>query len=149
MHPFHWPIRVYYEDTDSGGVVYYANYLKFMERARSEWLRSLDIGQDRLRTNEGIIFVVREAHIEYLKPACFNDMLDVSVEVDRCGRASLTFEQQVARRVTETPAAAGHHATPLLCCRGRIKIACVECATMQPCAIPPWILAKFSVGDVS
>ena len=147
MHPFHWPIRVYYEDTDSGGVVYYANYLKFMERARSEWLRSLDIGQDRLRTNEGIIFVVRAAHIEYLKPARFNDMLDVSVEVARCGRASLTFEQQVARRVTETPTAATRHA--VLCCRGRIKIACVDSATMQPCAIPPLILAKFSVGDVS
>ena len=64
---FSWQIRVYYEDTDSGGVVYYANYLKFMERARSEWLRSLDIEQDTLLTNEGIIFMVRAAHLEYLK----------------------------------------------------------------------------------
>ena len=149
MHQFHWPIRVYYEDTDSGGVVYYANYLKFMERARSEWLRSLDIEQDRLRTNEGIIFVVRAAHVEYLKLARFNDMLDVSVVVARCGRASVTFEQQVARRVTEMPTLVAHHATSVLCCSGRIKIACVDSATMRPCAIPPLILAKFSVGDVS
>ena len=142
MHQFQWPVRVYYEDTDSGGVVYYANYLKFMERARTEWLRSLDIEQDKLLANEGIIFVVRAAHIEYLKSARFNDTLDVSVVVVQCGRASITFEQQVTRRVAEMP-------SPVLCCSGQVKIACVDGVTMRPCAIPPLILEKFSVGEVS
>lgn len=123
-------------------MVYYANYLKFMERARSEWLRSLDIEQDKLLANEGIIFVVRAAHIEYLKSARFNDTLDVSVAVAQCGRASITFEQQVTRRVAEMPSS-------VLCCSGQVKIACVDGATMRPCAIPPLILEKFSVGDVS
>jgi len=148
VQQFQWPVRVYYEDTDSGGVVYYANYLKFMERARSEWLRSLNIEQDRLLANEGIIFVVRAAHIEYLKPARFNDMLDVSVAVAQCGRASVTFEQQVTQRIAEMPAAA-YHQTSLLCCSGRIKIACLDSTTRRACHIPPLILAKFSVGDVS
>lgn len=123
-------------------MVYYANYLKFMERARSEWLRSLGIEQDKLLANEGVIFVVREAHIEYFKPARFNDTLDVSVAVAQCGRASVTFEQRVTRCVAEMP-------LPVLCCSGRIKVACVDGATMRPCTIPPLILKKFSVGDVS
>ncbi len=103
-------------------MVYYANYLKFMERARSEWLRSLDIEQDRLLANEGIIFVVRVAHIEYLKPACFNDTLDVSVAVAQCGRASVTFEQQVARRVADILMPVAHPQAPVLCCSGRIIV---------------------------
>ena len=130
-------------------MVYYANYLKFMERARSEWLRSLGIEQDRLLLNEGIIFVVRTAHIEYLKPARFNDRLGVSVAVARCGRASVTFEQQVTRRVTEMPMQAANDQTSVVCCHGQIKIACLDSTTMRPCPIPPLILAKFSVGDVS
>lgn len=140
MHQFQWPVRVYYEDTDRGDVVYYANYLKFMERARSEWLRSLDVEQDKLRASEGLIFVVRTAHIEYLKPARFNDMLDVSVVVAQCGRASITFEQKVMRRVEQAS---------LLCCSGCVKIACLDSTTLRPRPIPPSILAKFSVGDVS
>lgn len=78
---FHWPVRVYYEDTDSGGVVYYANYLKFMERARTEWLRSLGFEQDVLNAQHGIIFAVRSVTVEYLRPARFNDLLSVGVRL--------------------------------------------------------------------
>ena len=78
---FLWPIRVYYEDTDAGGVVYHANYLKFMERARSEWLRSLGIEQDELREQNGVIFAILSAQVDYLLPAKFNDELLVSSEV--------------------------------------------------------------------
>ena len=86
-----------------------------MERARSEWLRSLDVEQDTLLANEGIIFMVRAAHLEYLKPARFNDTLEISVAVAHLGRASVTFEQQVTR-VTGMLALAAHPQAPVLCC---------------------------------
>lgn len=130
MSVFSWPVRVYYEDTDSGGVVYYANYLRFMERARSEWLRSLGIEQDQLLQRDGLIFVVRHVDVNYLKPARFNDALRVTVAVHERGRASLTFEQQVLREDEGG-------ATEL--CRGRVKIACLEAAAMRPCSIPKYI----------
>ncbi|MBI5611719.1 MAG: YbgC/FadM family acyl-CoA thioesterase, partial [Gammaproteobacteria bacterium] len=88
-------VRVYYEDTDAGGVVYYANYLKFMERARTEWLRGLGFEQDELSRTEGVIFAVRAAQVEYLKPARFNDALEVTVELARRGAASINFKQEV------------------------------------------------------
>ena len=94
---FQWPVRVYYEDTDSGGVVYYANYLRFMERARTEWLRALGFEQDILIRDEGIIFAVRSASLEYLRPARFNDQLLVGVRLAESRRASLSFEQAVTR----------------------------------------------------
>ncbi len=130
MNTFYWPVRVYYEDTDSGGVVYYANYLRFMERARSEWLRSLGIGQSRLMEQDGLIFVVRHVELNYLKPARFDDTLQVTVAVSGRGRASLTFDQQVLLDVEGEPV--------VLCC-GEIKIACVDAATMRPRAIPNYI----------
>ena len=86
---FRWPVRVYYEDTDSGGVVYYANYLRFMERARTEWMRTLGFEQDALIRNPGILFAVRSASLEYLRPARFNDLLEVSVRLCERRRASL------------------------------------------------------------
>ena len=149
MHQFQWPVRVYYEDTDSGGVVYYANYLKFMERARSEWLRSLGVEQDILLASEGVIFAVRSAHMEYLKSARFNDMLYVSVAVERRGRASITFEQRVTRLVAEMPTRHNSDQEPLLCCAGRVKIACLDSSTLRARPIPPSILGKFSVGEIS
>jgi len=99
---FYWPVRVYYEDTDNGGVVYYANYLKFMERARTEWLRSLGLEQDRLINEQGIIFAVRSVQVDYLKPALFNQLLSVSAEIIATGKASLTFKQEVVVDKKET-----------------------------------------------
>ncbi len=148
MYQFQWPVRVYYEDTDSGGVVYYANYLKFMERARSEWLRSLGVEQDALLAREGVIFAVRSAHLEYLKPAHFNDLLSVSVIVEQWGRASITFEQQVVRSATP-PVRHDNDREPLLCCTGRVKIACLDSSTLRARPIPSTIRTRISVGDVS
>jgi len=91
---FQWPIRVYYEDTDAGGIVYYANYLKFLERARTEWLRSLGIEQDTWLAHR-VGFVVRQVQMDLLRPAKFNDELIVTVKVERLGRASIVCHQQV------------------------------------------------------
>jgi acyl-CoA thioester hydrolase len=128
---FTWPVRVYYEDTDCGGIVYYANYLKFMERARSEWLRTLGFEQDRLQREEGIVFGVSRIQVEYLKPACFNDLLTVCTRLTTLGKASLIFAQEIARD------AAGE-----LLCRGETRIACVAAASLRPCAIPSQVMAK-------
>lgn len=127
MNPFSWPIRVYYEDTDAGGVVFYANYLKFFERARTEMLRDLGFEQDDLRANEGLIFVVRSVHVEYLKPARFNEQLQVSATVIHSKKTSLIFEQLITRQ---------HE----LLCSGEIRIACLDAQSMKPKAIPSVIL---------
>ncbi|RRQ21171.1 tol-pal system-associated acyl-CoA thioesterase [Thiohalobacter thiocyanaticus] len=129
---FYWPVRVYYEDTDSGGVVYYANYLRFMERARTEYLRSLGFEQDRLQREAGIIFAVRSVNIEYLRPARFNMELEVSAQVVSAGRASLEFEQQVLE--------ADRHDDPL--CAGRIRIACLDAGSFRPRALPDYIVKE-------
>ena len=123
MAEFVWPVRVYYEDTDSGGVVYYANYLKFMERARTEWLRRLGFEQDGLIRDEGIIFAVRSVELEYLRPARFNDELQVSAQVVHQGGASITFQQQV-RRADE------------LLCAGKVKIVSLDAASFRPRPAP-------------
>ena len=125
---FTFPIRVYWEDTDAGGVVYYANYLKFMERARSEWLRSLGVEQDALRDELGVVFVVRRVEIDYLAPARFNDLLTVTVESIAATRTTLTVTQQIAN---ETPRA-----------RARVRLACVNAASFKPARIPASILEK-------
>jgi acyl-CoA thioester hydrolase len=114
---------VYYEDTDAGGVVYYANYLKFMERARTEWLRGLGFEQDELSRTEGVLFAVRAAQVEYLKPARFNDVLEVTVDLARRGAASLSFKQQVRR-------------DGVTLCTGEIRIACLDVNSFAPAAIP-------------
>lgn len=125
--PFVWPVRVYWEDTDAGGVVYYANYLKFMERARSEWLRVHGFEQDALRDGAGVVFVVRRVEIDYLAPARFNDQLDVSVELDRLERASLLVTQAVLAGPTRLASAV-------------VKLACVDAARFKPARIPGHIL---------
>lgn len=122
------PLRVYYEDTDAGGVVYYANYLKFMERARTEWLRSLGFEQDELMRDPGVVFAVRSCSLEFLKPARFNDRLDVSLRVARSGRASLTLDQQILRG-SET------------LCEGTVRIACLDAQRFTPAPIPAAIAA--------
>ncbi|MEW6120161.1 MAG: tol-pal system-associated acyl-CoA thioesterase [Pseudomonadota bacterium] len=122
-----WPVRVYWEDTDAGGVVYYANYLKFLERARSEWLRSLGFEQDVLRDEDGVVFVVRRVEIDYLAPARFNDALDVTVERVALGRASLDIEQAILRGPTRLVTA-------------RVKLACVDAVMFKPAKIPATLL---------
>jgi acyl-CoA thioester hydrolase len=134
---FSWPIRVYYEDTDNGGVVYYANYLKFMERARTEWLRARGVEQDVLAAQEGRIFAVRSAQLDYLKPGRFNQLLSVSVKVVEVGRASLTFEQAVvAEKNLITNEGSEGEESDVLLCKGRIKIACLDASSLKPRAIP-------------
>lgn len=133
---FVWPVRVYYEDTDSGGVVYYANYLKFMERARTEWLRSLGFEQDQLLAQEGIIFAVRSVDVGYHLPARFNDALEVSSFVSDKGRASITFEQEVRRQGGD-----------VVLCSGKIRVACVDIHTMRPTPIPKAIILEIPDVD--
>lgn len=135
---FSWPVRVYYEDTDHGGVVYYANYLKFMERARSEWLRSKGIEQDCLIEEQGVIFAVRSVQLDYLKPARFNQLLSVSLAITETGRASMTFEQEV--KLIESPLqqeeASRDSPGAEVLCHGQVKVACLDAQTMKPKAIP-------------
>ncbi len=125
---FSLPVRVYYEDTDSGGVVYYANYLKFMERARTEFLRSLGFEQDQLALEDNVIFAVHRCEADYIKPAKFNDLLQVSAQISEQKKASLTFTQEVRRENGD------------LCSRGLIKIVCVKSDTFRPAPIPENIL---------
>ncbi len=117
------PTRVYYEDTDASGVVYYANYLRFMERARSDWLRDVGLDVCAIAENQGALFVVRTAAIDYLKPARLSDLLTVSVAIKRLGRASLEVEQEIRK----------DHA---LLCRGTIKLVSVDTQTFLPRPIP-------------
>jgi acyl-CoA thioester hydrolase len=128
---FRWPVRVYFEDTDVGGVVYHANYLRFMERARTEWLRALGFEQDELRTRFGLQFVVIAAHIEYRQAARFNAELEVSVMVTDVGRASLSFEQQI------------RHADSLVC-EAEIRVACVDAINFKPRSLPQEIVAELN-----
>ena len=129
MSEFIWQVRVYYEDTDAGGVVYYANYLAYMERARSEWLRTLGFDNQTLADQQGVVFAVRRASIDYLQPARLDELLDVSLMLKKRGRASLLFEQQV-RRGDE------------LLCQGEILLACVDADSFKPTAIPQTIVDK-------
>ncbi len=126
---FSWPVRVYWEDTDAGGVVYYANYLKFLERARSEWLRSLDIHQAELAAEADVLFVVRRVAADYLKPARFDDELRVCCHVTELGRASLSMAQQVLRGDEVLLSA-------------RVRLACVSATGMRPAKIPSHLLLK-------
>jgi acyl-CoA thioester hydrolase len=120
---FSWPVRVYYEDTDAGGVVYYANYLKFFERARTEWLRGFGLDQDKLAQEEGLIFVVRRALLDFARPARLDDMLEVTVEPLKVARVyvDLTQEARCGAKVLA---------------RAEIKVACLNLRSFKPAAIP-------------
>lgn len=130
---FRWRLRVYWEDTDAGGVVYHAGYLRFMERARSEWLRACGVDQMQLRDTRGIGFVVRDMHIDFLAPARLDDELEVTANVQSLRRASLSFLQGVRRA---GDAAALVHA--------RVRVACVDLDKMRPAPIPDDLLARIS-----
>lgn len=128
---FIWPIRVYYEDTDAGGVVFYANYLKFFERARTEMLRSLGYELDELAVTANILFVVRSVLVDYLKPARFNQQLAVSAKVVQTSKTSLTFEQTIC------------HGDTVLC-TSNIRVACVDASSLRPKAIPDYLLEQLT-----
>ncbi len=130
MKEFLWPVRVYYEDTDSGGVVYYANYFKFMERARTEWLRALGFEQDELLQKEGILFAVRRVETDFKRPARLNDALIVSAGIKTRGKASLTFQQKITRE-----------ANGQLLCSGEVQVACIDATRFRPKLIPETLLA--------
>ncbi len=128
--PFILPIRVYYEDTDAGGVVYHSNYLNFFERARTEMLRDLGFEQNELRAQSGVIFAVRSMQIDYLRPAKFNDLVQVSATISQIKKASLTFEQMIKR-------------DDLTLCTASCRIACLTADNLQPTAIPDFLLQQF------
>jgi acyl-CoA thioester hydrolase len=130
---FHWPVRVYWEDTDAGGIVFYANYLKFFERARTEWLRHLGVNQHALRESTGGMFVVSTSQLNYLRPARLDDMLTVSAELTQISRASMTITQ-TAQRMDETTG-------PVTLCVGTIGIAWVNAQTLRPERIPPHVVS--------
>jgi acyl-CoA thioester hydrolase len=123
VNTFTFPVRVYWEDTDAGGVVFYANYLKFFERARTEWLRAVGVEQQRLRDDTGAMFVVAEVQTRYLAPARLDDLLQVTVRVEEQGAASMVIVQEAFRG-------------DMLLAKGRIRIGCVHAESLRPCRIP-------------
>src|SRR5262245_43024231 len=131
MAEFSWPMRVYWEDTDGGGVVYYANYLRFMERARTEWLRALGHSQAELAEKFGFVFAVVEVQVHYRKPARLDDELIVSCVPVPEGRASIRFRQKIVRR---DPAGDG---TTLA--DGEVRVACVDAKTFRPRVLPDFV----------
>lgn len=126
---FEWPVRIYYEDTDAGGVVYYANYLRFFERCRTEWFRHLGFGQSELAARAGVIFVVASAQAQYLRPARLDDELVIDARVAQRYASYVVFEQQ-ARRGTQ------------VLCRGTFKVACVDATTLRPTRLPEALNAR-------
>ena len=127
------PVRVYYEDTDAGGVVYYANYLRYLERGRTEWLRALGVEQFRLAQEAGLVFAVRSLNIEYLKPARLDDQLAVLTGLTLLGRAQVTLKQRI-ERAGETLVEAS------------VRIACLDTKKMKPAALPEEIRRKMGAS---
>ena len=125
---FRHTLRVYWEDTDAGGVVFFANYLKFFERARTEWLRTMGFGQQRLRNDTGAVFVVADTSVRYLEPARLDDLLEISVRIVETGRVSMTIEQQARR-------------DDALLAESTIRIGCVDAGTFKPRRIPKELTA--------
>jgi acyl-CoA thioester hydrolase len=130
--PFTWPVRIYWEDTDAGGIVYYANYLKFMERARTEWLRAAGVEQLPLKEQHGLMFVVVDLQAHYRKPARYGDELLITCAVADRSRASLTFQQQVYR---------GGRDGELLV-EGKVRVACLDATNLRPTALPKELMRE-------
>ena len=133
---FSFPIRVYWEDTDAGGVVYHANYLCFLERARTEWVRAHGIEQQALREQEDLVMAVREMRIDFIKPARLDDLLQVSVCLTERRPASFLVTQELFR---------GHEC--LL--RAQVRIACLHASTFRPRAMPKWLVPELHSTDSS
>ena len=141
MTVFHHPVRIYYEDTDAGGVVYYANYLKFFERCRTEWLRTFGHNQTDLLAAEDIVFVVKSVHADYKRPARLDDCLEAGLKLTHLGRAQLQFDQWVDRLNTD-----GTRETLVT---GGVKLACVNLKTLRPVSIPDWLHSQLQPSDAS
>lgn len=129
-----WPVRVYFEDTDAGGVVFYANYLKFMERARTEWLRVLGLQQQTLASELGIGFVVSQLDMTYRLPARLDDLLTVQTLITQAGRASLNFAQRVVK-------------AELILAEGHIRVGCVNLESFKAAALPKVLLEQIQTTD--
>lgn len=123
---FVWPVRIYYEDTDVSGVVYHANYLRYFERARTEWLRHKGLSQEALRTDHGIAFTVANMQIDFRLPARLDDALEVTVELTSRKRASLIFTQALRRAVP----------SPQVLCEANVRVGCVDIVNFKPRALP-------------
>jgi len=139
---FAWPLRVYYEDTDVSGVVYHANYLRYFERARTEWLRTLGYSQERLRHEAGIAFTVSSLEVLFRSPARLDDELEATVQIGERRRASLRFDQTLRQRSNPSHILATAQA----------RVACVDMARFKPCPLPEDFLARvgeFAVGSAS
>jgi acyl-CoA thioester hydrolase len=126
---FTWTVRVYYEDTDAGGIVFYANYLKFFERARTEWLRALDVHQHELAEQHGALFVVKNASIDYHAPAKLDDVITLTLDIEKLGRASVLFVQQASCGAA-------------LLASARVKVGCVDRVALRPRPLPDAVAAK-------
>lgn len=126
---FSWTVRVYYEDTDAGGIVFYANYLKFFERARTEWLRALDVNQQDLLEQHGAMFVVKQASVDYHAPAKLDDVITLTLSIEKLGRASVHFVQQASCGAA-------------LLASAHVKVGCVDRAAMKPRPLPADVAAK-------
>jgi acyl-CoA thioester hydrolase len=126
MKTFSWPVRVYYEDTDAGGVVYHTNYIKYFERARTEWLRALGFSQEQLATQAGVLFTVVNLTTDFRRPARLDDQLEVRSTAELAGAASVNFSQEIWRT----------GASPELLASGTVKVACVDATAFRPCRLP-------------
>jgi acyl-CoA thioester hydrolase len=126
--------RIYYEDTDAGGVVYYANYLKFFERARTDFLRSLGVNQSELKQKYGVIFVVKECLVKYAQPAKLDDEISVSAQIAKVGKASIIFHQQICDEKDNS------------LCSLEAKIACIDAINFKPIKLPQNLYLNFSIN---
>jgi acyl-CoA thioester hydrolase len=136
MATFHWPVRVYYEDTDASRVVYHAAYVKYFERARTEWLRALGFSQHALHDELGVVFTVANIEVDFLRPARLDDELQVAVSVEQVRRASLTFRQVLHRK--------GQGDTPLA--RALVRVGCVDVQNFRPCPMPEAFMKQLDKG---
>ena len=135
---FKLPIRVYYEDTDAGGVVYHSNYINYFERARTEWLRALGFEQDQLISEHQFIFVVRALDCEYLKPAVFNDELFVTADIRELGKTSVVFKQQVIRASKDEEKS--KHGDHVVLAEGNVTVVAVDSVKFRPKRLPNFLL---------
>jgi len=145
VNPFRWPARVYWEDTDGGGIVYYANYLRFLERARTEWLRSLGYSQNALARDPGIVFAVVSLSVDYRKPARLDDELVITCEPSAEGAVTMRFAQRIYRKEPGATAPGDADGAGLLV-EADVRVACVDAATLRPKRLPDFLVAGASVN---
>jgi acyl-CoA thioester hydrolase len=135
MREFTWPVRVYYEDTDAAGLVYHGNFIRYLERARTEWLRGLGVDQGTLRADHGVLFVVRELRIRYESPARMDEKLEVRSRIAEAGGARILFEQSI-------------YNVPGDCiCRARVEVVCLDSTSLKPRRLPKFIESELTDVD--